>query len=1046
MSNFIQDYWRELDDLQRIVGSDNEGTLSQAFARLLKDYAHEHKLIFAPQYQLHTKLGTSIRVDGVLIDRLRLVHGTWEAKDEKDNLDDEIAIKIDKGYPTDNIIFEDTRSAILIQNNTEVLRVSVRDKIALNTLLERFFSFCPPDVEIFEEATAKFRTELPQVIKALSDLINAEYIDNINFQSKFSEFFELCKRAIGDRVIPQHIIEMLIQHILTDQIFRDIFPTSEFHRENHLAKAISDLEVTFLKGETRHKLLARMEPYYAAIRRAASGMVTTTEKQDFLKGIYEDFYTAYNPKDSDRLGIIYTPVEVVRFIIEGCDWLAYQHFNKNLSDDGMDILDPCTGTGTFIVDLIDFLRGDKLSLGKKFNIEIHANEIAILPYYIACLNIEQTFADAYGQWREYKGACFVDTLDNWGFKQTYPGGQNDLFGGLTDENHTRILSQNTRRIPVIIGNPPYNANQKNENENNKNMASAIVDKRIKETYLAESNAQKTKLYDPYIRFFRWASDRIGKEGIIGFITNRSYLDSKQADGFRKTITKEFQEIWIIDLQSDVRKNPKISGTKHNIFGIQTGVAIAFLVRNPAKENCVIHYQSLDDFMTAIEKRRWLRTNKLYSLANGGNFLHITPSNRGDWLNLPQHDWSNWLPIANKETKLSKNKEQENAIFKLFSNGIVTARDEWLYDIDKENLRKKVSYFINTYEKDRIHWIEANCPKNPTSFFDDSIKWTLELIHNLQRGVQLVYNDNLIRPSLYRPYFILQTYYDRYITNRICQQNLIFPIRSTFNNLCIGFSGLSSSKPFQCLAMNLLPCLDVLEKTQVLPLYIYANDGSRTDNITDYGLRKFQQYYANETIEKLDIFNYIYAVLHDPTYREKFSLNLKIEYPRIPFYPNFKQWSDWGKLLIELHTNFEKTNGWQLHRVDNFSLNPHRQQLALSLDQHSKQENISFNFTDPKPILKADKQNNRIIIDEITVLEGIPPIAWKYKLGNRSALEWVLESYKEDVPKDLTIRDKFNNYRFSVYKENIIELIAKICTVSVETQKIIEQMVSLQKVK
>ncbi len=605
MLHYIHDYRRRLDDLRRIAGADNEGVLSPAFAGLLEDYGREHQLILAREWPFRGRDGTMLRADGVLLDRLRLAHGWWEAKDAKDHLDREIEAKLRKGYPSDNILFEDTVQAVLLQNGQEVQRVLLANDSALAGLLTRFFAFRPPEVEQFEAAASQFRRDLPMVIASLAALIAEQEAGNATFQARLSAFHELCVRAIGERVTPGHVREMLIQHVLTEQIFRDLFPLSAFHRENHLARALEGVEQAFLRGETRHNLLRRMEPYYAAIRRAAANAIAATEKQEFLKAVYEDFYTAYNPKDADRMGIVYTPAEVVRFIIQGCDTLARAHFGRGLADEGLDILDPCTGTGTFIVELLEFLRGDRTALARKYAGEIHANEIAILPYYIAGLNIEQTYADILGEWREFAGACFVDTLENWGFEKAYSGAQGDLLGSITDENQHRIREQNARRIPVILGNPPYNANQQNENDNNKNAAAPEADSRIKATYLKASNAQKTKLYDPYVRFFRWASDRIGEEGMIGFVTNRSYLDARGFDGFRKIVAQEFQEIWIVDLQSDVRRNPKISGTKHNVFGIQTGVAIGFLARNPRREGCEIHYLAVDDFLTAVEKKRFL---------------------------------------------------------------------------------------------------------------------------------------------------------------------------------------------------------------------------------------------------------------------------------------------------------------------------------------------------------------------------------------------------------------------------------------------------------
>ncbi|MDO9212291.1 MAG: N-6 DNA methylase [Methylococcales bacterium] len=578
MSATIQNYYRKLDDLRRIAGASNEGALRSAFQTLLETIGSEHSLILYNEYPFKAPNGAALRADGVLMDSLRQIHGWWEAKDEKDDLNKEIEVKLAKGYPRDNIIFEDTRTAVLMQNGEQAMTCAVNDAAQLQRLLNSFFDYESPEVASFRIARAKFLTELPQVAAALTELLSAARRDNAHFRQQSAAFLQLCQRSIGERVTAQNVDEMLIQHILTDQIFRAVFPDSRFHAENHLARAIGDLENSFFRGETRVLLLKRVEPYFAAIRLSAARTQTSADKQDFLKHIYEDFYSAYNPKDADKLGVVYTPKEAVRFMIEACDWLTQKHFKKRLSDSGLEILDPCMGTGTFIVDLLDYWRGDQQALSYKFAHELHANEISILPYYIASLNIEQTYYEITGQWREFSGACFVNTLDNWGFEQTHSGAQFDLFGSVTDENHARIEAQNARKIPIIIGNPPYNANQQNENDNNKNDAAPTADRRIKETYLADSTAQKTKLYDPYLRFFRWASDRLGEEGVLAFITNRSYLDSRQADGFRKTVAKEFQEIWIVDLMSDVRKNPKISGTKHNIFGIQAGVAIAFLVR------------------------------------------------------------------------------------------------------------------------------------------------------------------------------------------------------------------------------------------------------------------------------------------------------------------------------------------------------------------------------------------------------------------------------------------------------------------------------------
>ncbi|MBK1693288.1 hypothetical protein CKO09_00835 [Chromatium weissei] len=999
----IQNYWRKLNNLREIAGANNEGALRSAFQNLLRDLGEQQQLILFAEYPFKAPNGANLRADGVLLDRLRLVHGWWEAKDEKDDLEKEIAAKLAKGYPNDNIIFEDTRTAVLLQQGAEVMRCPITDGKKLAQLLNCFFNYELPAVQDFRIARNQFMVELPGVVRALKELLITAHRDRAAFQLQATHFLALCQRAIGDRVTIEHVNEMLIQHILTDQIFRTIFSDVSFHKENHLAQAISQLENTFLHGGTRKELLKRLEPYFAAIRLTAANAITSAEKQNFLKQVYEDFYTAYNPKDADRLGVVYTPNEAVRFIIAGCDWLAQQHFNKRLADSGLDILDPCTGTGTFIVDLIDYLRGDKQALIRKFDGEIHANEISILPYYISCLNIEQAYYEATNEWHEFNGACFVNTLENWGFDLAHKGANSNLFGSLTDENQARIRTQNQRTIPVIVGNPPYNANQKNENDNNKNDPALLADKRIKETYLATSTAQKTKLYDPYVRFLRWASDRIGEQGIIGFITNRSYLDSRQADGLRKTLATEFQEIWIVDLMSDVRKNSKISGTKHNIFGIQTGVAIVFLVRNPAVQACAeIRYLAIDDNLTAIEKCSWLHGNKLQILAKSGDFYRIRPNAHGNWLNQPQEDWSEWLAVASKEGKAKKTDE---VIFKLYSLGVVTARDEWVYGFTAQAVTKKVKYFISHYES--VRRLKAG--------FDEKIKWSRAVKNDLLNKRRYTYNGKLLVNSIYRPFVVLTLYFCKALNEMPSLQHRIFGLGR--DNLAIGISGIPPAKPFQVLAVSALPCLDLLEKTQFLPLWVYADDGSQHDNITNWALTQFQQHYMNTEITKRAIFNYVYAVLHDPRYRHKFALNLKAEFPRIPFHPDFTQWADIGATLIACHAHFERIKPFELQRVD--------------------QPQIT-----PKCRLKADKIAGTIDIDGVTILKEIPPQAWQYQLGNRSALEWVLDQYKEKTPKDLTIREHFNTYRFAEHKEQVIELLGRVCQVSVNTVTAIAQIEQL----
>ncbi len=586
----IQQYYTRVDRMVQYGGSNKETAVRNEFYNLINQYCEKKNLILVPELDIRLKTGKTITPDGTVKNALRLDFGYWESKANVD-LEYEIEEKIRKGYPLSNTIFEDSKKIILYQDGQRRLVADMRKAEDLDRTLHEFISFEPREVTEFNKAVEFFKQDIPHIVKGLREMIaTQEGIIGGEFLKNRKAFLKLCQESINPNITVQDVNEMLIQHILTEEIFLAIFSDAQFLRENNIARELYKMEGTFFTGKTKYDTLQSIKHYYDAIKAAAAPIADHHEKQTFLKIIYENFYKAYNPKGADRLGIVYTPSEIIKFMIEGTDSLLEKHFGKTLASKNVEILDPATGTGTFITDLIEYLP--KQSLQHKFLHELHANEIAILPYYIANLNIEYTYRQKMGEYQAFPNICFVDTLDNLGF--TFAGKQTDLFGSISQENALRIKRQNERKISVIIGNPPYNANQVNENDNNKNrgyFADAKkqiggVDGRIRETYIKESTAQKTKVYDMYARFFRWASDRIKREdggGILAFVTNRSFIDSRTFDGFRKSVAEEFDFIYIVDTRSDVRANPKISGTGHNVFGIQTGVAICFLVKTGEKK-------------------------------------------------------------------------------------------------------------------------------------------------------------------------------------------------------------------------------------------------------------------------------------------------------------------------------------------------------------------------------------------------------------------------------------------------------------------------------
>lgn len=1063
----INQYLNEIDRLRKFSGSVTEGVISEAFKDLLKTWARQLNWQFAAQYEFASVQKSRIRPDGTIFHSIGLPFGYWEAKDTSDVLDVEIRKKLAKGYPQDNIIFENSHTAVLIQDRHEVLRCAMTDNGALLKLLTLFFKYERAEIREFRKAVEEFKTYLPRVLEALRGRIDAAYGESPAFRAEAQKFLETCKETINPTLSEADVREMLIQHILTEEIFANVFNEGDFHHENNIAKELYDLEGKFFTGAVKKETLKGLEPYYAAIRANAAQISSHAEKQTFLKVIYENFYKVYDTKKADRLGVVYTPNEIVKFMIEGADWLCEKHFGKNLIDEHVEILDPATGTGTFICELLDYFRGDPKKLAHKYKNELHANEVAILPYYVANLNIEATYAAITGQFAEFPNLCFVDTLDNvngLGIKTGQHVG--DLFGALSDENIERVKRQNARKISVIIGNPPYNANQQNENDNNKNRTYPRIDELIKDSYIRLSTAQKTKVYDMYARFFRWASDRMHDDGVLAFVTNRSFIDSRTFDGFRKAVAEEFHEVYVIDLGGDIRANPKLSGTKHNVFGIQTGVAISFLVKRRRQKGCKIFYVRRPEFDTAAEKLSFLGASKLSAL----KYERVEPDKKGNWINLTENDWDSLIPVADKKTKAAKTAGQERAIFRLFSLGVSTSRDDWVYGDRPEEIADRASYLVDHYNNDLERLTSGQ--QYDVDELDYSIKWTRSVKQDLQSGQRYSAKSGKIVRAAYRPFYSPYLHFNGRLVEVQYQQTRMFGEAGNESNSVICFTDAGSQKEFMTQAVTRVfdyHFVGAAAAANGLPLYRYTATGERVDNITDWGLKQFHKTYGKDgrgsptgcetmaepgegseisaselaaiaasaptgtsppqrgrasgkrSISKQDIFHYVYAVLHDPVYRETYAPNLKRDFPRIPFYSDFWTWAGWGERLMALHIGYEAIEPFAIIRTD-------------TPDEGARAAGVKA-----KAILKADRDNGQIRIDSETTLSDIPKEAFDYRLGNRSGLEWILDQYKEKTPKDPTIREKFNTYRFADHKDQVIDLIARVTTVSVETVEVVEAM-------
>jgi predicted helicase len=840
----ISQYLNELSTLRQVGGTHRESVVREAFKDLLKGWARSHDMTFVPEYEIESPARERRYVDGALLYGLRLPFGYWEAKDEKDDLDAEIEVKQRRGYPNDNIIYEDSREAVLIQNKREVMRCPVDNVERLQRLLELFFGYERPEIAEFRKAVEQFKNDLPAVCKALREMIEHAYADNEQFRIAADHFLKQAQESINPRLTEADVREILIQHILTEEIFALVFPGTTYHEDNNIARELYKLEATFFTGNTKHQTLRGLEPYYVAIRRTAGQISSHHEKQTFLKVVYENFYKVYNPKAADRLGVVYTPNEIVRFMIESTDRLCEQHFGRNLIDKDVEILDPAAGTGTFISELLEHFRGQQAKLKHKYLEELHANEVAILPYYVANLNIEATFAAVTGEYVEYPNLCFVDTLDNVAGLRRYTGHQvGDLFG-MGEENIERIKRQNRRKISVVIGNPPYNANQANENDNNKNREYPDIDARIKETYIRASIAQKTKLYDMYARFFRWASDRIAENGVVAFVTNSSFLKKKTFDGFRRTVGREFQYGYIVDLGGEMREGD----SRGNVFGITVGVAISFWIKKQGGDR-----NKLADIRYHCVPRALESSERLSYLTRSAADLQFEPVSNiadGDWFPVEDQGFSEGIPIANKR----RGERKAKSLFQVWGVGISTNRDDWVYDLTESELARKIRALAQRFEAARL-----------AGSFDESIKWSRNLKRRMAQGRNDDGRSRVIAVQ-YRPYTKKFLYDSPLFVDERGKIDDFFPTAQSANPTIVVSDPTSQKQPM-CLAVSGpfdLHLVGAGAGAVGFPLRIKGEE-----NITNWGFEQFRKNYMSgrarkdRQITKEAIFHYVYAVLNDP---------------------------------------------------------------------------------------------------------------------------------------------------------------------------------------
>ena len=562
----VKDYYAALDRFTHLNVT-RETAVRSAFQSLLEHCARQLRWTLVPEHTVNPRASRRVIVDGALIDDFHLAHGYWEAKDEDDDLPAEVERKFAAGYPRDNILFQTPGRAMLWQNGRLALDADLTDAPQLIETLQVFFGYRPQEYAAWEEAVAQFKERVAQIGQGLAKLIRQERGTNQRFTAAFAEFLQKCRQAINPALSEAAVEEMLVQHMLTERLFRTVFNNPDFTRRNVIANEIAGV-IDALTSQTfsRDEFLKSLDHFYVAIERTAATISDFSHKQQFLNTVYEQFFQGFSVKVADTHGIVYTPQPIVDFMVRSVAAILEREFGRTLGSEGVHIIDPFVGTGNFIVRIMREIP--RTALPRKYASELHCNEVMLLPYYIASMNIEHEYFDATNLYQPFEGICLVDTFDLAEDRQL------PLFA---PANSQRVESQKDTPMFVVIGNPPYNVGQVNENDNNKNRKYLTADKRVAETYAKDSKATlRNKLSDPYVKAIRWASDRIGEEGVVAFVTNNSFLDAIAFDGMRQHLSNDFNAIYVLDLGGNARKGLKASDS--NVFGIRVGVSINLFVK------------------------------------------------------------------------------------------------------------------------------------------------------------------------------------------------------------------------------------------------------------------------------------------------------------------------------------------------------------------------------------------------------------------------------------------------------------------------------------
>lgn len=900
--------------------------------------------------------------------------------------------------------------------------------------------------------------DIAQIAEQHIERIKALIADNGKHRRAFDQLMRGLHRNINPGLSEQDAIEMLSQHIISRPVFEALFENYQFAASNPISRSMQkmlDLLDDETKTEEEHQ---KLQKFYEYVRDTVGNIHEAEGRQRIIVELYDKFFKVASPRTVEKLGIVYTPVEVVDFIIRSVGYILQREFGRSLSDENVHILDPFTGTGTFITRLLQSGLISREALERKYGREIHANEIVLMAYYIASVNIENVFHDLMGpdtEYRPFGGICLTDT-----FQLGEEAADENLYSEQFPTNSRRVIEQKKRRITVIVGNPPYSIGQKSANDNAQNQKYPTLESRIENTYVAQSEAALNKsAYDSYIKAFRWASDRLNEKegGVIGFVTNGAWLDANGLDGMRKCLAREFSAIYVFNLRGNQRTSGELSrkeGGKIFGSGSRTPIAITILVKKPkaSDEAARIYYHDIGDYLSREEK-----LNILHNMGDISNplmqWVTITPNEHGDWLNKRSEQFKLYTPLEPEKKFNLKAK----SVFNTYAIGLASNRDTWVYNFSKQAVEKNMAAMIDFYNQQQQAYqkaVKSNPDLSVEDFIDTDptkISWTVNLKKDIERKIPHTYKDD-IRYSMYRPFSKQRLYYDKPFIERIGLSPKLFPTPS-HRNLVICVSGIGASKDFSTLITDCIPDLQLQFNGQCFPLYWYDDSTAdiadlfsapqsdadryvRRDGVTDWILSTARKQYGSH-VTKEDIFYYVYGILHAPDYRTTFAADLKKSLPRLPLVESpddFWAFSRAGRSLAELHLGYERVEPYAGCRILLAPLTNRGDEISYLID-----DKMRFGKLDSKT---ADK---RIIHYNAGItIENIPLEAYDYVVNGKSAIEWVMERYAVKTDPASRIENNPNDWcREHDDPKYIYNLLLRIITVSLETMKIVRSLPKLK---